>query len=112
MDEVAVGEERVTDARRRVGEPHEGQNLREESLQILCSVSVLSVEYCGVYFAVRNKSKRERYALETCMTSQHPSFHPLNLLTLHTNQRQPHLQQNILHRKIRRHTTCSDLFSL
>ena len=46
MDEVAVGEERVTDARRRVGEPHEGQNLREESLQILCSV--LSVDVCIV----------------------------------------------------------------
>ena len=44
MDEVAVGEERVTDARRRVGEPHEGQNLREESLQILCSISVISNE--------------------------------------------------------------------
>ena len=44
VDEVAVGEERVTDARRRVGEPHEGQNLREESLQILCSVEVMSVE--------------------------------------------------------------------
>lgn len=35
VDEVAVGEERVTDARKSVEFPHEGQNLRELSLQIL-----------------------------------------------------------------------------
>lgn len=35
VDEVAFGEESVTDARRSVGLPHDGQNFREESLQIL-----------------------------------------------------------------------------
>ena len=35
VDVVALGEDRVTDARRSVGFPHDGQNFRDESLQIL-----------------------------------------------------------------------------
>lgn len=35
MFEPAVGEEMVTEARKSVGFPHEGQNFFEESLQIL-----------------------------------------------------------------------------
>lgn len=39
VDAVADGDDRVTEARIRVGFPHDGQNLRDASLQILREVN-------------------------------------------------------------------------
>jgi hypothetical protein len=47
-------------------------------------------------------------ALETSMTSQHPSFDFLNPLSFHPDEAQVHLQQNVLHSEIRRHAPDRD----
>ena len=48
--------------------------------------------------------------LEACMTPQHPRLYFLDLLSLHTNKVQVHLQQNVLHREVRRHASDGDNF--
>lgn len=53
-----------------------------------------------------------RILLIACMTSQHPTLHFLNPLPIRTNEVQPHLKQDVLHREIRSHTPNRDHFFL
>ena len=48
-------------------------------------------------------------ALETRVAAQHPSLHLVYLLSIHTDQIQPHVHQHVLHCKIGRHATRYDL---
>ena len=50
--------------------------------------------------------------LETSMTPQHPSLDLLDPLSFHPDEAQVHLQQNVLHSKIRRHASNRDGFFL
>jgi hypothetical protein len=49
-------------------------------------------------------------ALEARVTPQHPRLYFLDLLPFHPNKAQVHLQQDVLHRKVRRHASNGDNF--
>ena len=51
-------------------------------------------------------------ALEARMTPQHPRLYFLDLLSFHANKAQVQLQQNILHREVRRHAPNGNDFLL
>jgi hypothetical protein len=49
-------------------------------------------------------------ALEARMAPQYPRLYFLDLLSFHPNKAQVHLQQNVLHRKVRRYASNGDDF--
>lgn len=62
-----------------------------------------------------NKSVSKRtsmklvYLLEASMASQNPSLHPVDLLPLHADETETHLQEHVLHSEIGGHAAHADL---
>ena len=80
-----MGEEIVTDARRRVEFPHEGQNLRDASLQILRRAGVRMIN--NAFRKVGNVED----ILEASMTSEYPALYALYPLALDADEAEAHL---------------------
>lgn len=94
---MAFGEESVTDARRSVGLPHDGQNFREESLQILYHRLVPRI--------VSSMTD----LLEASVAAKNPSLYTIDLLAFDTHEVETHLEKDILHGEIGRHASNTDL---
>ena len=94
--DAAVGEERVTEALKRVGFPHDGQNFFELSLHIL----ILHETRVRVYI--------NRNSLEAGMTPQNPRLDLFDPLALQAHEVETHLKENVLHGEISGHTSSLD----
>lgn len=95
---AAFGEESVTDALNSVGFPHEGQNCFELSLHILMKI------------VSAFKMSDEPCSLEASVTPEDPGFHFLYSFALCADQCEPHLQQDVLHSKVRSHASSQNRF--
>ena len=62
----------------------------------------------GARVGRRGERGKNRYALEARMTAQDPALYFRDALALDAHQTQPHLQYDVLHRKICRHAARED----